>query len=72
MLTLQEAASMLSINPRTYWNRMRKGLLPGVQIAGPKGVWRVRRDDLAAVMRGEWTPKAAGVGPTAEVVPHVA
>jgi len=51
ILTLQQAAEMLQISERTIQRMLKKGELPGTQIGGQ---WRFDRDQLRALVRGEW------------------
>ncbi len=53
ILTLQQAASLLQISERTIQRMVKKGEIPGVQVGGQ---WRFDRDQLKALVRGEWTP----------------
>lgn len=51
ILTLQQAAEMLQISERTIQRMLKKGEIPGTQIGGQ---WRFDRDQLRALVRGEW------------------
>lgn len=53
ILTLQQAAEMLQISERTLQRIVKKGDVPGTQIGGQ---WRFDRDQLRALVRGDWTP----------------
>ena len=54
ILTLQQAAEMLQISERTIQRMLKKGELPGSQIGGQ---WRFDREQLMAMVRGEWKPE---------------
>lgn len=51
ILTLQQAAEMLQISERTIQRMLKKGEIPGTQIGGQ---WRFDREQLRALVRGEW------------------
>ncbi len=51
ILTLQQAADLLQISERTIQRMLKKGEVPGTQIGGQ---WRFDRDQLRALVRGEW------------------
>jgi excisionase family DNA binding protein len=51
ILTLQQAADMLQISERTIQRMLKKGEIPGTQIGGQ---WRFDREQLRALVRGEW------------------
>lgn len=57
MLTPEEAAAYLRVNPQTIYRRLRKGELPGAKIGQQ---WRIRKIDLDAYLRGEWKPQQHG------------
>ncbi|HEY8449001.1 MAG TPA: helix-turn-helix domain-containing protein [Bacillota bacterium] len=50
LLTLTEAIKALRISRRTAYRWLQDGTLPAVKIGGR---WRVRREDLDALLRGE-------------------
>ena len=54
ILTLQQAAEMLQISERTLQRMLKKGEIPGTQIGGQ---WRFDRDQLRALVRGDWKPE---------------
>jgi excisionase family DNA binding protein len=54
ILTLQQAADMLQISERTIQRMLKKGEIPGTQIGGQ---WRFDREQLRALVRGEWKPE---------------
>lgn len=54
ILTLQQAAELLQISERTIQRMLKKGEIPGTQIGGQ---WRFDRDQLRALVRGEWKPE---------------
>lgn len=54
ILTLQQAAAMLQISERTIQRMLKKGEIPGTQIGGQ---WRFDREQLRALVRGEWKPE---------------
>jgi excisionase family DNA binding protein len=51
ILTLQQAADMLQISERTIQRMLKTGEIPGAQIGGQ---WRFDREQLRAMVRGEW------------------
>lgn len=51
ILTLQQAAEFLQISERTLQRMLKKGEIPGTQIGGQ---WRFHREQLRALVRGEW------------------
>jgi len=53
ILTLQQAAGLLQISERTLHRIVKKGEIPGTQVGGQ---WRFDRDQLKAMVRGEWRP----------------
>ena len=53
ILTLQQAAEMLQISDRTIQRMVKRGEMPGVRLGGQ---WRFERDQLKALVRGEWMP----------------
>lgn len=57
IMTPTEVAQVLRLNPEVVTRLIREGKLPGFRVGG---AWRVRRSDVQAVMRGEWTPPARG------------
>ena len=54
ILTLRQAAEMLQISERTIQRMLKKGEIPGSQIGGQ---WRFDREQLLAMVRGEWKPE---------------
>jgi len=54
ILTLQQAAKMLQISERTLQRMLKKGEIPGTQVGGQ---WRFDREQLRALVRGEWKPE---------------
>lgn len=54
ILTLQQAAEMLQISERTIQRMLKKGEIPGTQVGGQ---WRFDREQLRAMVRGEWKPE---------------
>jgi len=54
ILTLQQAADLLQISERTIQRMLKRGEIPGTQIGGQ---WRFDRDQLRALVRGEWNPE---------------
>jgi len=52
ILTLQQAAAMLQVSERTIQRMVKRGEIPGTRIGGQ---WRFDRDQLRAMVRGEWT-----------------
>jgi excisionase family DNA binding protein len=54
ILTLQQAAEMLQISERTIQRMLKAGEIPGAQIGGQ---WRFDREQLLAMVRGEWKPE---------------
>jgi excisionase family DNA binding protein len=59
ILTLQQAAVMLQISERTIQRMLKNGEIPGSRIGGQ---WRFDRDQLRAMVRGEWKPEPDQVG----------
>ena len=59
ILTLEQAAAMLQISERTLQRMLKKGEVPGTRIGGQ---WRFDRDQLRALVRGEWKPEPDQVG----------
>ncbi len=53
ILTLQQAAEMLQISERTIQRMLKKGEIPGAQVGGQ---WRFDREQLRAMVKGEWKP----------------
>lgn len=51
ILTLQQAAEMLQISERTIQRMLKTGEIPGAQIGGQ---WRFDREQIRAMVRGEW------------------
>lgn len=62
LVTLKEAARLVKLSERGYLDNITRGKLPGFKVGG---VWRVRREDLDAVLLGKWNTSAAGTGPQA-------
>lgn len=54
ILTLQQAATMLQLSERTIQRMLKKGEIPGTQVGGQ---WRFDREQLRALVRGEWKPE---------------
>ncbi len=54
ILTLQQAAEMLQISERTIQRMLKTGEIPGARIGGQ---WRFDRQQLRAMVRGEWQPE---------------
>ena len=54
ILTLQQAAELLQISERTIQRMLKTGEIPGTQIGGQ---WRFDREQLRALVRGEWKPE---------------
>ncbi|MCK9995656.1 MAG: helix-turn-helix domain-containing protein [Candidatus Krumholzibacteria bacterium] len=54
ILTLQQAAEMLQISERTIQRMLKMGEIPGTRIGGQ---WRFDREQLRAMVRGEWKPE---------------
>lgn len=54
ILTMQQAAEMLQISERTIQRMLKKGEIPGSQVGGQ---WRFDREQLRAMVRGEWKPE---------------
>jgi excisionase family DNA binding protein len=54
IMTLQQAAEYLQISERTIQRMLKKGEIPGTQVGGQ---WRFDRDQLRALVRGEWKPE---------------
>ncbi len=55
VLTVNETAEQLRVNPRTIYRRLREGTMPGIKIGHQ---WRIARQELDAYLRGEWQPPA--------------
>jgi len=54
ILTLQQAAEMLQISERTIQRMLKTREIPGTQVGGQ---WRFDREQLLAMVRGEWKPE---------------
>ena len=54
ILTMQQAAEFLQISERTLQRMLKKGEIPGNQVGGQ---WRFDREQLRALVRGEWKPE---------------
>jgi excisionase family DNA binding protein len=54
ILTLQQAAELLQVSERTIKRMVKRGEMPGTRIGGQ---WRFDRDQLKALVRGEWLPE---------------
>lgn len=52
LLTPEEAARYLRVNPQTVYRLLRGGRCPGVKIGRQ---WRIRKADLDAHLRGQVT-----------------
>lgn len=50
LLTTGQVASLLNVHPQTVRRWIDTGRLPALRL--PSGVWRVRRDDLDALLSG--------------------
>lgn len=50
LLTVEQIAQMMQVNPRTIRNRINAGLLPARKMLGGKD-WRIRRVDADALLR---------------------
>ena len=50
LLTVEQVAKMMRVNPRTIRNRIHAGLLPASKMVGGKD-WRVRRGDAEGLLR---------------------
>ncbi|MBC8426910.1 helix-turn-helix domain-containing protein [bacterium] len=53
ILTLGQAAELLQVSERTIQRMVKRGEMPGTQIGGQ---WRFDRDQIKALVRGEWRP----------------
>ncbi|WP_227766970.1 helix-turn-helix domain-containing protein [Zhaonella formicivorans] len=49
VLTVPEAAHCLAVHPKTVYNLLARGKLPGVKVGR---VWRIHADVLDAFLRG--------------------
>ena len=54
ILTLKQAAEMLQISERTIQRMLKAREIPGTQVGGQ---WRFDREQLLAMVRGEWKPE---------------
>jgi len=54
ILTLKQAAEMLQISERTIQRMLKTREIPGTQVGGQ---WRFDREQLLAMVRGEWKPE---------------
>ena len=63
LLTPEEAARYLRVNPQTVYRLLRGGRCPGVKVGRQ---WRIRKADLEAHLGGQTT--LAGTGTTAALV----
>jgi excisionase family DNA binding protein len=54
ILTLQQAAELLQVSERTIQRMVKRGEMPGAQIGGQ---WRFDREQVKALVRGEWKPE---------------
>jgi excisionase family DNA binding protein len=45
LLTIDQAATYLQVNPETVRRWLRRGVLAGINLGGSAG-WRIERDDL--------------------------
>ena len=50
VLTIEEAAEYLRVNPQTVYRHLRAGSLPGAKIGR---TWRIRRVDLNRLLAGQ-------------------
>lgn len=50
ILTPEEAAEYLRVNPQTVYRRLREGFLPGAKVGRQ---WRIRKVDLDTLLAGE-------------------
>ncbi len=57
VMTPEEAAAYLRVNPQTVYRLLRRGTLPGVKIGRQ---WRIRRADLDAHFGAPRTAGPAG------------
>ena len=53
ILTLAQAAALLQVSERTIHRMVKRGEMPGMRIGGQ---WRFDREQIKALVRGEWTP----------------
>jgi excisionase family DNA binding protein len=49
LLTPEETAEYLRVNPQTIYRLLRRGKLPGAKVGHQ---WRVRRSDLESFLQG--------------------
>jgi excisionase family DNA binding protein len=59
-MTVEQVAEMLLVNPETVRRWIRSGELPVLNIAGPKGGYRIRRRDLDAYIAKHYGPVGKG------------
>lgn len=57
LLTPEEAAQYLRVNPQTIYRLLRRGRLPGAKIGHQ---WRIRKSDLDSFLRGQGAEQLAG------------
>ena len=56
LLTIEEVAAMLKIQPKTVGNWLRAGKLPGVKLGdGRAAEWRVNKEDLENYVKSRTT-----------------
>jgi len=53
ILTLAQAAALLQVSERTIHRMVKRGEMPGMRIGGQ---WRFDREQIKALVRGEWRP----------------
>jgi excisionase family DNA binding protein len=51
LLTPEEAAEYLRVNPQTIYRLLRRGGIPGAKVGHQ---WRLRRQDLETYITGAW------------------
>jgi excisionase family DNA binding protein len=55
LMTIEEAAEYLRVNPQTVYRLMQRKALPGVKVGHQ---WRIRRADLDTYVTSDVTPQA--------------
>jgi excisionase family DNA binding protein len=53
-LTLEQAAEILQLTPRTVYNHLRAGKIPGRKVVGR---WRILESDLIEYMQRQEAPE---------------
>jgi excisionase family DNA binding protein len=61
LLTLEEAAALVKVTPRTVRDWIKHGKLPGVKL---QKQWRIRTQDLEAFVQGSIIVPSAPDDPT--------